>query len=293
MFIDSFMSEWFYLWKSKIFFILIALVALVSLYSGYAAVNNQQNSVRDLVALKAAYNNDKAFENDIKKGESGSVARQAMQDYQSTNAQLSPLGFSIYTLKSYGIGLLVLISGIMGIYFSNYDYKYRTFKRRMENEKISNILLGKNFSAALVALLVVLFSIFTNLAVSLFLVRFAHQFESYSVIQKGSFSLSEFMTVLGIVLLLNMVYACIWLNIELVLRRMTITVIIFLIYHLFVSLPWEFDFSNAISSIMIKTAKNVTYMGTLQGNSSLEVSWIVVIIYLTIFCILGTVIFSK
>ncbi|MFC4651672.1 ABC transporter permease subunit [Lactococcus nasutitermitis] len=288
-------QEFSYIFSSKIFIIGLILFGILIGFGSVQAVNTKNDSVAQFQEVKKLYKTSTEFKKDIKKPyrftqksngtnqvdtSVDNVARYSYENLVIADSQLTVMGFPKYILKYYGLIFLPLIMGLFGISVATYDYKYDTYKRRLNNYTWKEILLGKYVVLLLTIIASYLFISLLSVVVGLFLAKFSVPFD---VPQYGNFhaemSFSSFAVVFSILCFIGLMVALVWFTLAINIKNTVVCVIAFLVYDLIVPNLGKYDYKNVVMTLYTTVGQQNILQPTPVIQISSWTAWIMFLCY--------------
>lgn len=307
---NIFLQETWYLIKSKTILVVILASLFFVGFASVQAIGIQKDSANSFELSKQLYSSNSEFETDLKKdyqsstssqGATGevnttvdNVARYSFETLVNSQEQLSPVGFSRFVYGSLGLSIIPILFAILGIQIATYDFKNKTYKRKLDNNDWKTIYFGKLLSLILIVLSsYIIITVFSLLA-GLFLNNFVSIVDvtSYPV-KISNLNNSLFLQTVFTTAIVGIVTSIIWFSFGLLLKKSTITIIIFLIYHAVIPNLGKYDYKNAIMNFASEKFDQLVLQPLPLFDINYSTSFILIIGYLLIISFISFIYFKK
>ncbi|MDR0199444.1 MAG: hypothetical protein LBI43_02580 [Streptococcaceae bacterium] len=261
---NTFQQEIFYVIKSKIL-ILSVIAALV--FIGFSVVQGISTQKSAVTLLKMGQKSDSNFQRDITKNYHITIdangdesisnsARYDLEEVIKADYQLTLFGFPQYVFKAYGLTLFYLMTGLLGIFLASYDYKYKTFKRRLESGTWKSIIASKFLSLTTLTLFIFMLTTVVAMLVGGVLSIILKINPDYpNLVVAPSFM--DVVHLAGIVWMITLFPSLACLAVTLAFKKSNVIIICFLVYHIMIPNLGKFDYTNSVLNIFSHFGQNL------------------------------------
>jgi len=261
------------------FIVIFALALTVTVFGALQGLNERTVAISEFNDVRIhAYSSQQEFLSDLKKPYKiteetdgtdqvktsvDNAASYMFSNVVTSKAQLGPVGFPIYVLKTMGLIFLPVIAAVVAIMMGTYDFKYGTLKRKLGTSSWRAIILGKVLAIAVITAGFYLSVSLISMISCLILPNFAAPFDlsKYGNLTV-TYSISELLSTISITFFVGLIFALIMGSLGLLIKNSTVVIVPLFLFYFAVPNLGAYDLRNGMLALLSTVGKNLVAQPT-------------------------------